>query len=179
MVVDLDNEIWKDIKNYEGMYQISNYGRVKSFRVDKTGRLMSIHNVKGYCSIGFTVNKIKKDFYIHRLVLETFQPIDNMNLFDVNHKDEDKTNNKLDNLEWLSHKDNINYGNRNEIAAKKMSGKNNSKSKKIRCIETGIVYDAMREAERILNIPSTHICQACKHPKRTAGGFHWEYVNEL
>ena len=168
-------EQWLDIPGYEGLYQISNFGRVKSFYF-KNPRILKPHKVKGYSNVELYKNKKKKQFYIHRLVMENFCPIENMNVLDVNHKDEDKSNNHISNLEWMTHKDNLNYGSRAEKARMKMQGKNSSRSKKVRCIAKDVIYDALREAERQLGIPATNISKACKGKIKTAGGYHWEYV---
>ena len=170
-------EQWLDISGYEGLYQISNFGRVKSFYF-KNPRILKPHKVKGYSNVELYKNKKKKQFYIHRLVMENFCPIENMNVLDVNHKDEDKFNNHISNLEWMTHKDNLNYGSRAEKARMKMQGKNSSRSKKVRCVEKNVIYEALREAERQLGIPATNISKACKGKIKTAGGYHWEYVEE-
>ena len=170
-------EQWLDIPGYGGLYQISNFGRVKSFYF-KNPRILKPHKVKGYSNVELYKNKKKKQFYIHRLVMENFCPIENMNVLDVNHKDEDKSNNHISNLEWMTHKDNLNYGSRAEKARMKMQGKNSSRSKKVRCIEKDVIYEALREAERQLGIPATNISKACKGKIKTAGGYHWEYVEE-
>ena len=170
-------EQWLDISGYEGLYQISNFGRVKSFYF-KNPRILKPHKVKGYSNVELYKNKKKKQFYIHRLVMENFCPIENMNVLDVNHKDEDKSNNHISNLEWMTHKDNLNYGSRAEKARMKMQGKNSSRSKKVRCVEKNVIYEALREAERQLGIPATNISKACKGKIKTAGGYHWKYVEE-
>ena len=176
MVENLLNEEWKDIKGYEGMYQISNKGRIKSFRIDKTGKLLSIRLVRGYPKITLKVNGVPKDYYVHRIEMETFNPVENMENLDVNHIDENKENNDLSNLEWLTHKENLNYGTRGKRAGDALKGDKNSLSKPVECIETGEQFNGLREAERILGIPSTRISQACKRHTRTAGGYHWKYL---
>ena len=102
-------EIWKDIKGYEGKYQVSNLGRVKSLNYRRTGKegfIKMYDNKNGY----LYVNLNGKFCRVHRLVADTF--IENPNkLTDVNHIDENKYNNCVNNLEWMSHKDNVNYGN--------------------------------------------------------------------
>lgn len=168
-------EQWLDIPGYEGFYQISNFGRVKSFYF-KNPRILKPHKVKGYSNVELYKNKEKKQFYIHRLVMENFCPIENMDMLDVNHKDEDKSNNHISNLEWMTHKDNLNYGSRAEKARIKMQGRNSPRSKKVRCIEKDVIYEALREAERQLGIPATNISRACKGKIKSAGGYHWEYV---
>lgn len=99
-------EIWRDIKGYEGLYQVSNEGMVKSLRNNKILSLFANH--KGYLQVYLTKNGEKKGFLVHRLVAKTFIP-NPQNLPQVNHKDEDKTNNKVENLEWCTNDYNINY----------------------------------------------------------------------
>ena len=119
----MDKEIWKDINGFEGWYQVSNRGRVRS--VDRTITQMSRygHNVNrkikgrtvtptdngnGYKIVGLTKNQDKANHYVHRLVAETF--INNPNrLPEVNHKDSDKSNNDVNNLEWVTRIENIKH----------------------------------------------------------------------
>ena len=111
------NEVWKDIKGYEGIYRISNYGRVESIaRVDALGRripsrIMKLQtNAKGYLHVRLTKGKAYKHYLIHRLVADAFigeRPAD----CEVNHIDENKQNNKLDNLEYVTHLQNVRHGN--------------------------------------------------------------------
>lgn len=103
--------------------------------------------------------------------MENFCPIENMENLEVNHLDEDKTNNCLNNLEWTTRAENLNYGNR----AKKYG---ESRGKKVKCIETGIIYCSTREAERQTGCAHTHISDVCKGKVKTCGGFHWEYVED-
>ena len=102
-------EIWKDIKGFEGKYQVSNLGRVRGF-VRVKGKILSYHpSSDGYLRAELRKDGKKIRFYVHRLVAQAF--ISNPdNLPEVNHKDEDKTNNKVDNLEWCTHEYNITYG---------------------------------------------------------------------
>lgn len=114
-------EVWKDIENYEGYYQVSNLGRVRSVDRDiiysngiivkYTGKLLSLHLEKnGYISVLFSKNGSQERAYVHRLVAKTFISNPN-NYLEINHKDENPQNNKVDNLEWCNRKYNLNYGN--------------------------------------------------------------------
>lgn len=103
------NELWRDIPYYEGLYQISNYGRVRSFHKNKTKYKTQRTNNRGYLVVQLYKNGKMKNEYVHRLVALTFIP--NPNHFpQVNHKDEDKQNNYVENLEWCTAKYNNNYG---------------------------------------------------------------------
>ena len=120
---------------YEGLYKVSNFGRILSLDYRNTGRaelMTPFENEKGYLQVGLWKNGERKTCYVHRLVAETF--LENPdNLPEVNHKDENKTNNfvflnedgtvnkEKSNLEWKSHKDNSNHGTRNERIAKARS----------------------------------------------------------
>ena len=111
LIITMTEEIWKDIPGYEGLYQVSNFGRVKSLR---KAIIMSIRiNKKGYSTIGLSKNGVFNRKSIHRLVAEAFLPNPD-NLPQVNHKDEDKSNNRVDNLEWCSQLYNNIYGSRME-----------------------------------------------------------------
>ena len=112
------DEIWKDKKDYEGHYQVSNFGRVTSIKFGK--EILLKQKIKGgYCSVNLSKNGIIKTYYVHRLVAEAFIPNPN-NYKEVNHKDECKTNNVVTNLEWCDRKYNQNYGTRTEKCSKKV-----------------------------------------------------------
>lgn len=120
-------EIWKDIKGYEGLYQISNFGRIKSlpkkringtnFYIQKEKILKPQLKTKRYLGINLTKNKMHKNFLVHRLVAEAF--IDNpYDLPQVNHKDCNKLNNNINNLEWCTQEENLNHALRNGLLTK-------------------------------------------------------------
>lgn len=116
-------EIWKDIKGYEGKYQVSNFGNVKSLNYNQTGNerlLKPILHHTGYLCVNLC--KPNKKFPIHRLVAEAFIPNPD-NLPQVNHKDENKHNNHVDNLEYCTQLYNINFGTRNKRISESLSKK--------------------------------------------------------
>ena len=124
-------EIWKDKKDYEGLYQASNLGRMRS--LDRwvsskngsmqfiKGRILKLfNNNQGYLHVVLSKNNKVKAYLVHRIIAETFLP-NTDNLPCVNHKDEDKTNNRVENLEWCDAKYNSNYGTRNERMSKSLT----------------------------------------------------------
>ena len=112
-------EEWRDIKGYEGLYQVSNLGRVKSLEryvwngkayAHKNEKIMSLDKLKnGYLTANLYKNNISKRHYIHRLVAQAFLSKSEKHT-EINHKDENKANNCIDNLEWCTHKENMNSG---------------------------------------------------------------------
>lgn len=113
-------EIWKPIKGFSD-YEISNLGRVKSLKRGKE-RLLSLRDIGGYKSVCLSVNNVPKNFYVHRLVAESFLR-NPKKLLEVNHIDEDKSNNRVENLEWCSRAYNNNHGKRNHKSSNSQKGK--------------------------------------------------------
>lgn len=175
----MENEIWLPVKDFEGLYEVSSCGRVRSLgngiRNSKQGVLKPFKKYDGYFLVGLHKNGKVKVYLIHRLVAETFIP----NLFDyqqVNHIDENKTNNNVENLEWCDHKYNCNYGTRNKRISEKMT--NGKKSKPIlQFTKTGELvreYPSTREAGRNGFHPG-HIIDCCKGKQKYHKGFIWKY----
>ena len=168
------NEEWRDIEGYEGLYQVSNLGRVKSlkYRGHKgcIGILTPRLDGKEYKTVALYKEGKVRNTKIHRLVAQAFIPNPN-NYPQVNHKDEDKTNNNVDNLEWCTNEYNHNYGTRNERVAKSLS-------KKVICITTGEIFNSMREACRKYNINTGRMTECCQGKRKTAGGYKWKYFKE-
>ena len=175
-------EIFKDIEGYEQLYQISNLGRVKSLgnggsnskeKVLKPAKLKN-----NYLQVVLSKQGKLKHHLVHRLVAQAF--LDNPNnLPEVNHRDEDKTNNCIENLEWCDTKYNINYGTRNKRVCEKnkISQKNDiNKSKQVLCVETGKIYPSTRDVARQLGFSQGNISNVCNGIRKTAYKFHWCYV---
>ena len=131
-VKSLSGETWRPVVGYENYYSVSNLGRVKSIiRIveNKNSKILRGERIlkqsvkkNGYLSVPLQVNKNKKNFMVHRLVAAAYLPEKNGNLH-VNHKDENKSNNNIENLEWCTQKYNNNYGSRNERISKANKGK--------------------------------------------------------
>ena len=187
-------EIWKDIPEYEGLYQVSNFGRVKSLErivLFKDNRVYVYKEQmlkqwisRGYPTINLHKNNIRKTFRVHCLVASAF--LENPdNLPCINHKDENKQNNYVDNLEWCTHEYNMNYGTRNERISNKHKGKKRSKEfikkKQIKILQYTLDDNFIREWESIkqaseeLNINSGYICNCLKGRRKQCSGFIWKY----
>ena len=155
----------KDVKNYEGLYAVTSCGKVWSY---KRKKFLNGSTYKGYTRVCLTKDGVEKYYFIHRLVAETYIP-NPTGLPEVNHLDEIKSHNYVNNLEWCDKTYNINYGTRNERAAK-------SNSKAVICLELDKVFDSATEAGKQLNINRANISSCCGGKRQTAGGYHWEYV---
>lgn len=182
-------EEWRDIAGYEGLYQISNLGRVKSLPrtirygwgynkvvVQQEMIRKSTQKKNGYWFITLKKDNKQKQFLIHRLVAEAF--LENKNNYQwVNHKDENPSNNCVTNLEWCTPKYNANYGDRNKKISLANRGKKHYKSKTVMCVETGIIYASTGEAERETGIKSYNIRKCANGTTKNPNGYHWKYVN--
>lgn len=164
-------EIWKAI---DDRYSVSNLGRVKSNYANKERILKPFANKDGYLIVDIRHPNFRKSMQIHRLVAMAFIPNPD-NLPEVNHKDEDKTNNCIDNLEWCTTKYNCNYGTRNERKAE------NCKKKIYSLDKDGTItyYNSRNEAGVILGVDPAAISKALSNKyshNKTAAGKQWFYV---
>ena len=165
-------EIWKDIPEYENLYQASNLGRIKSL-ISKNKILKGHLNKKGYIRISLYRNGISKTYQVHRLVALTF--LENPNNYPViNHKDENKQNNSVENLEWCTVKYNTNYGNGIKKQVNKRKRKIIQYDKNGKYIKT---WDGLCDAEYELEITRKNIHKCCNNKRKTAGGFVWKYAS--
>ena len=168
------DEIWRDIEGYKGLYQISNKGHVKSL-YNGSERILKLHdNGKGYLRVNLTKENTSKHIRVHRLVARAFIPNPD-NLPEINHRDENKKNNCVENLEWITHIDNCNYGTRNERSGYSRSKPILQYSKSGEFIRE---WQGAHEVERVLGIGNSHIIACCKGKLKSAGGFVWKYKEE-
>ena len=174
-------EVWKPVVGYEDLYEVSNLGNVRGRR----GVLNPQPRRHGYLSVwlygnGGSAKRDGKQFSVHRLVAEAFIPNPN-GCDEVNHKDECKTNNCVDNLEWLSHRDNTLYGTGIQRRVKKQT--NGKRSKPIAQYTLGgellAIFPSLHEASRS-GFDASNICNCAKgHPRySSAYGYIWRYVSE-
>lgn len=180
------NEIWKDVVGYEGLYQVSNLGRVKRVRGrDSRGNLRNERVLKPRSIHGYMIAHLCKDGTpsnkaVHRLVAEAFLNNPN-NLPEVNHIDGDKTNNLVSNLEWISSSDNSLHAFRLGLrtANKTFTGRVGNlhpRSKSVYCVELETLYDNARVASESVGCNETKIRDCCRGERLTCGGYHWRYV---
>ena len=163
---------WKAIAGYEGLYEVSDLGRVKSLKYGKERILKPRKHTNGYLHVCLYKDGKVEQPKIHRLVADAFIPNPN-NLETVNHKDEVKTNNTVTNLEWMSIKDNNNYGTRN-----KRVGEALSKQVKMFDKKTGellAIFSSIHEAWRVTGIHKSNISKCCLGKQKSAGGYIWKY----
>lgn len=176
-------EIWKDIEGFEGLYQVSNYGRIKSFakcnRYRNEERILKPAIRGGYkhvCLCGHHKTKTRrgKQYLVHRLVAEAF--VRNPNPTDfryVNHKDENKLNNHADNLEWCDIKYNNTYG----TGSLRQSITLGRRIEQITSSGIPIAqYYSLSIASEITGIHKHSILRCCNNERKHAGGFSWRYV---
>ena len=172
---------WKDVKNYEGLHQVSNLGEVRSLNYHKmkiTRKMKLFKGKDGYLRINLTDGKKKKSYLVHRLVAEAFIPNPNKYL-EINHKDETRDNNMVLNLEWCDRSYNNNYGTKIDRQREKISGSNNHNynkrrgqshlSKKVICITTGEVFECILDASEKYNIHHSNIIRCCQGVLKTSG----------
>lgn len=186
----MPTEIWKDIAGYEGLYQASNFGRVKALKrpisyINKYGNptntftkehIMHPSNVgrgwkehNGYLSVALQVKNKQKRYNVHRLVAQAFIP-NPENKPQVNHIDGNKHNNRVDNLEWATREENMRHAAHELNALKTMYH-----PIPVTCVETGKVYRSMSEAARDIGICPKTLSDTL-HDKKTVKGRHWRIV---
>ena len=175
-------EEWRDIEGFEGKYQVSNMGRVKSLNYNHTGKERVLKAGKsniGYLQVDLCKDGKGKSYKIHRLVAQAFIP-NPENYNEINHVDENKENNRVENLEWCDRSYNCNYGTRNKKSAEKR--RNDLKmSKPVVGINkvSGLIleFPSAKEASRVTGVNQSSISACCKGKRyKSAGGYIWKYI---
>lgn len=172
------NEIWKVILKHPN-YEISSLGNIRHI-VNKINR-KNYDNGNGYLFCKINVGGKYKNCYLHRLVAETFIPNPD-NLLEVNHKDNNRKNNKIENLEWCTHQKNVDYANKQGHMGKVNVGKFNElhhNHKEIQQFSKNNIFikewKSMMEVERQTGIKSGHISECCNKKRKTAGGYIFKF----
>ena len=180
----LSDEIWKDIKGYEGLYQISSLGRVKSLkryvRHSKGGMKIVNESIKGTFRhqdgrerVELSKNGVNKKFFVYRLIAEAFIPNPN-GYKEVNHKDENPANSSIDNLEWCNHLYNMNYGTRTERASL-------SKNKGVGMYhpDTDVLmmaFVSVKEASDYMDVSKSSISNSCRNKQDKVKGYKFKFL---
>ena len=158
----------RDIPGYEGLYAATSCGRIWSYR--RKIFLKPVKQQNGYLYVSLYKDGTKKDYRVHRLIAATYIPNQN-DLPQINHKDEDKTNNSVQNLEYCDAAYNTNYGTGKERAAK-------ARQKKVQCIETQEIFESINAAAKAVNIDPRNISSCLTGRSKTSAGFHWRYYDQ-
>lgn len=166
-------EVWKDINNYLGLYQVSNFGNIRSLKRNNTnGKILKqVKDKDGYVRVTLSKNNLRKNYFVHRLVAQTFIP-NPQNLPQVNHKDVNPLNNNVDNLEWCNSKYNNNYGNRVYRLSKTLSKPILQYNLNFDFIKE---WESAKEASKHLNIRRENIVSCLKGRRNYAGKYIWKY----
>ena len=161
----MQDEVWKDIPGYENKYQVSNYGNVKSLNYHRERKEKILKPKKdkyGYLCVGLLKNNKTRWFTIHRLVMLVFIGESKLT---VNHKDENKENNRLDNLEYMTSKDNVRYSQAHKIKAIN--------------IDTGdIIYFNSTRETNLYGFQQANVSRALKGQYKQHKGYIWQYVDK-
>ena len=192
-------EIWKDSPEYEDLYQISNYGRVRSkdkivkvncqnnkhvkvpfFCYVYPGKFIKLQTNKfGYTTVFLHKNGKQKGFFIHRLVMQTFNPILSDANYQVNHIDENKNNNTISNLEWCTAKENVNHGTCIQRRSSKQMVTNKNRRPVVSIDEFGneTEYLSAWDASRKIGAFQSNIWKAINSGGKS-NGYYWKYKEE-
>lgn len=165
----------KDIKDYEGLYAVTSCGKVWSYKSKKF--LKTRKQRDGYYLVNLSKNGVSTTYQLHRLVAQTYLS-NGENLPQINHKDGDKSNNCVNNLEYCS----ASYNQLHKYKLMKERGveitMTINNSKKVRCIETGIIYSSGKECAQAMGLDPSHISKCCRGKAKSHKGYHFEFYYE-
>ena len=175
----MKKEIWKPVVGYEGLYEVSNLGRVKSLKYGKERILRPATDSNGYHQVNLCKDGKVKMYLVHRLVAQAFIPNPH-NLPIINHKDERVDNNRVENLEWCTAEYNNNYGTHNaKVAKANLNHPSMSKPVLQFTLDGQLVreWPSVREAQRLGGFDQGHISSCCsgRYKYKTHKGFIWKY----
>lgn len=172
--VIVKKEIWKDIPEYEGLYQASNKGNIKNI---KTGNILFGGIKRGYREVILIKNNQRKYCLVHRLVAKTFI-INPYEKPQINHKDGNKLNNNVNNLEWCTRSENMKHAYKTGLQ-KPIYAKNNPRAKRVKQYDLNNnfikEYYGVKEASRINKLNPRDISKCCKNKRKQVGGYIWTY----
>lgn len=155
----------RDVVGYEGLYAVTSCGKVWSYKNQKF--LKPDVKTNGYLRVDLCKDGQKKKYYVHRLVGEAYIP-NPEGKPQINHKDENKSHNYIANLEWVTAKENCNYGTRNQRLRKS-----------VYCVELDKVFESVLDAAKNTKAKQSAISNCLAGRYKTAGGYHWKYAEEV
>lgn len=172
-------EIWKDVENYNGIYQISSFGNLKTLR---TNTLIKQEMNKGYFEANLCKNGKVQHVRIHRLVAQAFIP-NPLNKPHINHIDGNKSNNNINNLEWCTHKENMVHARKNGLFNEEkmhdvIKAMVNSTKKPVLQLKNNVViaeFESISDAKR--KTKTNHISEVLNGSRKLANGYFWKYKN--
>lgn len=193
---EVAGEEWRPVPNYEEFYEVSSLGRIRTkgrHVIRSNGnpttfhpRYMTQHRTKkGYLAVSLAVNGKTHTLSVHRIVASAFHPCDNMNELEVNHIDENRANNRADNLEWLTHRDNVNYGTHNQRVKEwqERNGWHELRKRRVTLLVDGVevaTYSSLTDAANDTGVNISTICACCRGRKNpTRKGHLWRYAEEV
>jgi len=187
MIQDLENEIWKSVKDYEGLYEVSNMGRIKTLSRTYYGGVCPVKiaerlrkltvSTKGYLTLLLTKDKKSIGVKAHRIVASHFIP-NPENKPQVNHKNGIKTDNRVENLEWATNKENCVHAwkeLKREAFLQPTRGLNPN-ARKVKCDTLDISFDCGMDAAEVLGVSGTAISSICRGLRTQTKGLTFRYI---
>jgi hypothetical protein len=176
---DQQDEVWKDVVGYEGLYRISNQGTV--CRLYKNGKVnfMTPRILNGYWRVKLCNGNTQKEYFLHRLIAQAFIP-NPENKPEINHINGIKTDNRIENLEWVTRSENAIHATKTGLLKYSEYRYNRARdinSKPVMCVETRKIYVSCTEAGKDIKTDAAHIGECISGKRSTAGGYHWKLVS--